>query len=64
MFEYFDWIKFRKQKAALTLHVGLNYSDHLEELMVIADGKVTDVSTRGSINFPKAISFLYISYDA
>jgi putative transposase len=49
----FPWAKFRKNKGAVKLHVGLNHSGYLPEFITITDGKVADVTAGRCINFPK-----------
>jgi len=49
----FPWAKFRKNKGAVKLHVGLNHSGYLPEFITITDGKVADVTAGRYINFPK-----------
>jgi putative transposase len=49
----FSWAKFRKNKGAVKLHVGLNHSGYLPEFIVKTDGKVADITAGRCINFPK-----------
>lgn len=49
----FPWAKFRKNKGAIKLHVGLNHSGYLPEFVTVTDGKVADVTAGRCINFPK-----------
>ena len=49
----FPWAKFRKNKGAVKLHVGLNHNGYLPEFMTITDGKTADVTAGRCINFPK-----------
>lgn len=49
----FPWAKFRKNKGAVKLHIGLNHSGYLPEFITITDGKVADVTAGRCINFPK-----------
>lgn len=49
----FPWAKFRKQKAAVKLHVGLNHNGYLPEFISITDGKTADITAGRCIDFPK-----------
>ncbi len=49
----FPWAKFRKNKGAVKLHIGLNHSGYLPEFITITDGKVADVTAGRCIKFPK-----------
>jgi putative transposase len=49
----FPWAKFRKNKGAVKLHVGLNHSGYLPEFINITDGKAADVTVGRCINFAK-----------
>ena len=49
----FPWAKFRKQKGAVKLHVGLNHSGNIPEFIQITDGKTADITAGRCINFPK-----------
>ena len=49
----FPWAKFRKNKGAVKLHIGLNHSGYLPDFITITDGKVADVTAGRCINFPK-----------
>jgi len=55
----FPWAKFRKNKGAVKLHVGLNHSGYLPEFITITDGKVADVTAGRCINFPKGSIIVY-----
>ena len=49
----FTWAKFRKNKGAVKLHIGLNHDGYLPEFISISDGKTADVTAGRHINFPK-----------
>lgn len=49
----FTWAKFRKNKGAIKLHVGLDHSGYLPEFIAITDGKTADITAGRCINFPK-----------
>lgn len=49
----FPWAKFRKNKGAIKLHVGLDHSGYLPEFIRITDGKTADITAGRCINFPK-----------
>jgi len=49
----FTWAKFRKNKGAIKLHVGLDHSGYLPEFVTITDGKTADITAGRRIDFPK-----------
>jgi putative transposase len=49
----FPWARFRKNKGAVKLHVGLNHTGYLPEFIAITDGKTADVTAGRCIDFPK-----------
>ena len=49
----FPWADFRKTKAAVKLHVGLNHAGYLPEFVAITEGKKHDVKVGRMFNFPK-----------
>jgi len=48
----FPWARFRKNKGANKLHVGMNHKGHLPEFVTITDGKRHDVTEGRRIDFP------------
>jgi len=49
----FPWADFRSTKGAIKLHVGLNHSGFLPELVMITKGKASDITVVRTLNFPK-----------
>jgi len=49
----FPWARFRKNKGAVKLHVGLDHSGYLPEFISITDGKTADITAGRCIDFPK-----------
>lgn len=49
----FPWADFRKTKAAIKLHVGLNHAGYLPEFVSITEGSVHEVNIGNLRNFPK-----------
>ena len=48
----FPWARFRENKGAIKLHVGMNHKGHLPEFVTITDGKRHDVTQGRRIDFP------------
>lgn len=49
----FDWAKFRKQKGAIRLHVGLDIRHQLPDVLDITDGKTHEVKVLQKLDFSK-----------
>jgi len=49
----FPWAKFRKQKGAIRLHMGLDASGYLPVFMDMTDGKVHEINWAKTLTLPK-----------
>ena len=49
----FPWAEFRRTKAAVKLHVGLNHSGHLPEFVTVTEGNQHEVNLGKLMAFPK-----------
>ena len=49
----YPWATFRKTKAAIKLHVGMNHKGNLPEFVTVTDGKQHEVNEGRRIDFPK-----------
>ncbi len=48
----FPWASFRRTKAAIKLHVGLDHAGHLPSFVRVTDGKTADVTAARIWEFP------------
>ena len=48
----FPWASFRRTKAAIKLHVGLDQAGHLPSFVSVTDGKTADVTVARTWTFP------------
>ena len=48
----FPWASFRRTKAAIKLHVGLDQAGHLPTFLSVTDGKTADVTVARTWTFP------------
>lgn len=49
----FPWAKFRTNKGAVKLHVGLNHAGYLPEFVTLTEGRKHDVTVGRILKFPK-----------
>ena len=52
----FPWASFRRTKAAIKLHVGLDQAGHLPSFVSVTEGKTGDVKVARTWTFPRARS--------
>ena len=45
--EVFPWVKYRKSKGAIKIHVGLDHAGNLPSFVRVTDGKGSDIGSPG-----------------